>query len=71
MYYFVREGFVKDPQYYTRHSEGFADTLRLYSMMVQGRAYIDNCFSKDLGIGDTFFVDSKPEYRLKCIRFLL
>jgi hypothetical protein len=31
MYYFVREGFVKDPQYYSRHSEGFAERIKFYS----------------------------------------
>lgn len=71
MYYFVREGFVKDPQYYSRHSEGYAEKIKFSSDLVNGRVYIDNCFTKDLSIGDTFTVDSKPEYRLKCIRFHL
>jgi hypothetical protein len=41
------------------------------SELIEGRVYIDGYFQMDIGLGDIFIVDSKPEYRLKCIKFLL
>lgn len=71
MFYFVREGYLKDPQIYCRHSEGYSKKIKFYSELIDGRAYIDGYYTQDLGIGDVFTIDSKPEYRLKCIRFLV
>lgn len=53
------------------HSEGFCKDMVLESEFLDGRVYIDGYFTHDIGVGDAFHVDSKPEYRLKCIRFLL
>ena len=72
MYYFVREGYLKDPKTnFNRHSEGFARHIRYLSELVEGRVYVDGYYTKDIGLGDVFEVDSHPDYRLKCIRFLL
>ena len=35
--------------------------------MIDGRVQIDGYFKIDVGIGDVFFVRSKPEYSLKCM----
>jgi hypothetical protein len=56
---------------YKRHKEGFASHLQYMSELIEGRVYIDGYYRKDIGLGDTFTVDSKPEYRLKCVRFLI
>lgn len=72
MYYFVREGYQKDPKSnFNRHSEGFARHIKYLSELIEGRVYIDGNYTKDIGLGDVFTVDTNPNYRLKCIRFLL
>jgi NAD+ kinase len=71
MYFFVREGYTKDPTNYNRHSEGFAKHIKYLSELIEGRVYIDGYYTKDIGLGDVFTVDTGPDYRLKCIRFLL
>ena len=45
--------------------------MQYISELIEGRVYIDGYYRRDIGLGDTFIVDSKPEYRLKCIKFLL
>jgi NAD+ kinase len=69
MYYFIREGYAKD--IHNRHKEGFANEIEFQSELIEGRVYIDGYFTKEIGLGDSFTVDSKPEYRLKCIKFLV
>lgn len=72
MYYFVREGYTKkDIHNYTKPTEGYANKLTFHSELLEGRVYIDGYFRKDIGMGDMFRVDSKEEYRLKCVRFLI
>lgn len=71
MYYFVREGYSKDPQVYSRHAEGYCKYLKFYSELIEGRVFIDGYYTKDIGIGDVFTLDTSPDYRLKCIRFLV
>ena len=72
MYFFVREGYAKDPTNgYNKHKEGFCRQLEFQSELVEGTVYIDGHYRRDIGLGDIFYVDSKPEYRLKCIKFLL
>lgn len=71
MYYYVREGYLKEPSGYNRSSEGYASKLKYRSELIEGRVYIDGYYTKDIGLGDEFTVDSNPSYRLKCIRFLL
>lgn len=70
-YYFIREGYSKDPQVFSRHAEGYGKFMKFYSELIDGRAFVDGYFGQDLTIGDVFTIDSKPEYRLKCIRFLV
>jgi len=67
----VREGYSKDPTYYSRFTEGFGRFLEYYSELVEGKVYIDGYITMRISMGDSFTVDIKPEYRLKCIRFLL
>jgi hypothetical protein len=45
--------------------------MQYLSELIEGRVYIDGYYRRDIGLGDTFIVDSKPEYRLKCIKFLI
>ena len=45
--------------------------MEVWSEMIEGRVFIDGYYSRDLGLGDRFKVDTKPEYRLKCIRFIV
>lgn len=72
MYYFVREGYAKDTTNgYNRHKEGFCKHIEFQSELVEGTVYIDGYYRRDIGLGDVFVVDTKPEYRLKCIKFLL
>lgn len=71
MYFFVREGYIKDITQFNRHREGYARKIKYISELVEGKVYIDGHYTKDIGLGDIFEVESKPEYRLKCIRFLL
>jgi hypothetical protein len=74
-YYFVREGYAtqtsSEGNGYKRHKEGFAHHMQYLSELIEGRVYIDGYYRRDIGLGDSFIVDSKPEYRLKCIRFLI
>ena len=71
-YYFVREGYAtNNSDGYKRHKEGFANEMQYLSELIEGRVYIDGYYRRDIGLGDTFIVDSRPEYRLKCIKFLL
>ena len=70
-FYFVREGYQKDVTSYSRFTEGFGRELEYKSELIDGRVFIDGHFTKDLGMGDSFYVDTKPEYCLKCVRFLL
>ncbi len=71
MYFFVREGYIKDVAQFSRCREGYARHLKYVSELVEGKVYVDGYYTKDIGLGDIFEVESKPEYRLKCIRFLL
>ena len=71
MYFFVREGYIKDLNQFNRNREGYAKHLKYVSELIEGKVYIDGYYTKDIGLGDVFEVESKPEYRLKCIRFLL
>jgi len=69
MYYFVREGYSKDPYHYSRHSEGFCKELTFISELLDGKVFIDGYWTHDLGLGEQFKVDIRPEHKLKCIRF--
>jgi hypothetical protein len=71
MYYYIREVYAKDPKKVAHHSEGYCKHLKFQSELIDGIVHIDGCYTYDIGVGDEFIVDSKPEYRLKCIRFLI
>lgn len=53
------------------HSEGFAESLVFHSELLEGKVNIDGHFTKDIGMGDSFKIDTKLEYRLKCVHFLI
>ena len=67
----MREGYIKDLNQFNRNRDGYAKHLKYVSELIEGKVYIDGYYTKDIGLGDVFEVESKPEYRLKCIRFLL
>jgi len=64
----VREGYTNDPASYSWISEGFCQTLKLTSEMVDGSVQIDGYLQRDLGIGESFTLSILPEYSLRCIR---
>ena len=66
MYYFVREA-AKE----TQQNEGFASTVKLGSEMSDGQLCIDGQVKFDLAYGDIVQIDNKPEYNLKCIKFIV
>ena len=71
MYFFIREGYAKHSTEFNRHKEGFCRHLEFQSELIEGNVYIDGYYRREIGLGDVFVVDTKPDYKLKCIRFLL
>lgn len=43
--------------------------MHFTSELLDGQAYIDGNWVYDIGIGDVFTIETRPEYQLKCIRF--
>ena len=70
LYYYVREGYTMDPASFSWRAEGFCKTIKIISEMIDGSIQIDGYFKMDVGIGDTFYVRSNPEFSLKCIHML-
>ena len=66
MYYHVRE-----PYSGTHNNEGFAKEMNLKSELMEGQICIDGQAKYDIGCGGSVFIDYKPEYRLKCIKFIV
>ena len=66
MYYYVRESFSGQ-----NNSEGFAKSVKMVSELEEGQICIDGQSKYDIGYGDHVSMDVKPEYRLKCIKFIL
>lgn len=54
MYFFVREGYLKDANNFNIHREGFAKHIKYLSELIEGRVYIDGYYTKDIGLGDIF-----------------
>lgn len=69
LYFYTREAYIQDPINYSKHMEGYCSTIKFRSELMEGRVYADGNYTYDIGLGDTFTLDVKPEYRLKCIRF--
>ena len=65
MYYYVREPYTG-----TQFSEGFAQHMKLHSELCDGQICIDGSNKYHMTHGDTCEVDIKPEYRLKCFKFV-
>ena len=65
MYYYVREPYTG-----TQFSEGFAQHIKLHSELCDGQICIDGSNKYHMTHGDTCEVDTKPEYRLKCFKFV-
>ena len=66
MYYYVRE-----PGKNGASNEGFAEEILLDSEIHNGRICIDGAIYHDIGFGDKIKADVKPEYALKCIKFIM
>lgn len=66
LYYFVREPFSS-----TLQNEGFASDIELFSELVDGQICIDGGLQFPVEFGDRVHIDSKPEYKLKCIKFII
>ena len=39
--------------------------------MMDGRVQIDGYFKVDLGVGDVFYIRSRPELSLKCMSLIM
>jgi hypothetical protein len=65
MYYLVRE-----PVSGTMCKEGYADHVNLISELSDGQICVDGSIKYDLNYGDSIQILTKPEYRLKCIKFV-
>ena len=70
LYYFVREGYTMDPATYSWRAEGYCNVIKVISEMIDGSIQIDGYQKIKIGMGDHFFVRSKPELSLKCIKLL-
>ena len=66
MYYFVRE-----PQHESSTNEGFSTELVVESEFGDGYVCIDGSIKYDIAYGDKVTIDVKPEYRLKCMKFIM
>ena len=66
MYYYIREAFARDPQRSNDDlldlGEGFCNHLEFKSELLHGKVYLDGYETFDLGVGDIFTLDTKPEY---------
>ena len=71
MYFYIRDPLSQNRVKQLRQSEGFCSEIEFYSELLDGGVFIDGNFQYNIGVGDTFKIDSKPEYRLKCIRFFI
>jgi len=70
MFYYVRESCYhvgEDSGQFTTHAEGEAKEIEFVSELLDGRVSIDGLHSHDIGLGDSFLVETKPEHVLKCI----
>lgn len=65
LYYLVRE-----PAHQQMSDEGFCDNIKLTSELCDGQLCIDGSIKYDIQYGDTVELDLRPEYRLKCIKFV-
>lgn len=66
MYFYVREPYTG-----TEIKEGFAEELILNSELTDGQLFIDGQTRLDMSYGDSCKIDIKPEYQLKCIKFIV
>ena len=63
--------YVREPQKYSTNSQGFADKLEVTSELLNGEITIDGQIKCELNYGDKCTIDLKPEYSLKCIKFIV
>ena len=59
-----------DPAAFTWRAEGYCNQIKVTSEIIDGRVQIDGYFKYDIGIGDVFYVRSKPDLSLKCMTLL-
>ena len=65
MYYYVREPYTNSD-----FAEGFAQKIKLSSELCDGLVCVDGSNQYHMTHGDTCEVDIKPEYRLRCFKFV-
>ena len=65
MYYYVREPYTG-----SNFKEGFAQKIVLNSELCDGLLCVDGANKYHMTHGDTCEIDIKPEYRLRCYKFL-
>ena len=70
-YFYVREPCGHGSGEFQAHAQGFAKRLEFLSELIEGRISIDGLHSFDIGLGDSFIVDARPEYKLKGVRFIV
>lgn len=68
MYYYVRE---PNKSATGNPTEGFATRMELESELIDGQLCIDGNTVINVQYGDHITIESRPEYRLKCIKFIL
>ena len=48
-------------------SEGFCKRIKITSEMLKGKVVIDAHYDRDIAIGDSFTLETKPEYTLRTL----
>jgi hypothetical protein len=69
LFYYVREPQISGD--FERHAQGFAKTLEFMSDLYDGMVSVDGLLTVNIGLGESFHCDVKPEYSLKSIKFLI
>ena len=69
LYYYVREPQISGD--YERHAQGFAKNLEFMSELYDGMVSVDGLLSVQIGLGEHFVCDVKPEYALKSLQVLI
>ena len=65
MYFYVRE-----PRFDSQFREGFAEEVVIESELENAKLCVDGSVHEDINYGDVIINTVRPEYRLKCMKFL-
>jgi hypothetical protein len=55
----------------SQFNEGFTDEMTIDSELTDGQVCIDGSLKYKVGFGDKLKIDVKPEYKLKCMKFIM